>query len=427
MSDKKLHFETLQVHAGQQPDGNTLSRALPIYQTTAYAFRSSEHAANLFALREAGNIYTRLSNPTTAVFEERVAALSGGIGALAVASGHSAQFVALTTLLSAGDSFVSSPLLYGGTHTQFKHTLARLGIRCRFAKSDRAEDLREAAGADTKLIYVETIGNPSFSIPDFEAVAALARELDVPLVVDNTFGCCGYIARPFEHGADVVVESATKWIGGHGTSMGGVIVDGGSYDWGNGKFARLSEPSESYHGLRFAETFGRMAFLVCCRAEGLRDIGPAISPFNSWQLLQGVETLSLRVQRSADNALALARWFEGHPKVEKVLYPGLENDPHHANAKKYLRNGFGCVLSVVLKGSLEQTARFVDSLRLVTNLANVGDARTLIVQPAVTTHSQLSEDEQTAAGVSPTLLRVSAGIEHIDDIIADFEQAFATI
>lgn len=424
MSEKKLHFETLQVHAGQTPDGDTLSRAVPIYQTTSYVFKNSEHGANLFALKEFGNIYTRLMNPTTDVFEQRVAALEGGIAALAVASGHSAQLIALTTLLHEGDEFVSSPFLYGGTYNQFKLTFKGFGITCHFAKSDKAADIRAAVNEKTRLIYLETIGNPSFSIPDFKEISEIAGEYNIPVVVDNTFGACGYLGRPAEHGASVIVESATKWIGGHGTSMGGVIVDTGNYDWGNGKFPQFTEPSEGYHGLKFSETFGQLAYILKCRVEGLRDLGPCISPFNSFQLIQGLETLSLRVQREADNALALARYLETHPKVEKVFYPGLENDPQHANAVKYLRNGFGCVLSVVLKGNKEQTARFVESLELVSHLANVGDAKTLIIQPAATTHQQLSEDEQLAAGVLPTLLRVSLGIEHIDDIIGDFEQAF---
>lgn len=427
MSQRNFHFETLQVHAGQTPDSDTLSRAVPIYQTTSYVFKDSEHGANLFALKEFGNIYTRLTNPTTDVLEQRIAALEGGLAGVVVASGHSAQLVALTTLLKNGDNFVSSPFLYGGSYNQFKVSFKNFGIECRLGKTDKAEDLRPLIDENTKLIYLETIGNPSFSIPDFEAISTLAKEFDIPVVVDNTFGACGYLARPIKHGADVVIESATKWIGGHGTSMGGVIVEGGNYNWGNGKFPQLSEPSEGYHGLNFFETFGQLAFIIKCRAEGLRDLGPCISPFNSFLLLQGLETLSLRVQREADNTLALARFLEKHPKVEKVFYPGLESDPNHANAKKYLHNGFGCVLSVVLKGNKEDTAKFVESLQLVSHLANVGDAKTLIIQPSATTHQQLSEEAQLAAGVLPTLLRVSLGIEHIDDIIEDFEEAFKVI
>ncbi|MBP3356349.1 MAG: aminotransferase class I/II-fold pyridoxal phosphate-dependent enzyme [Rikenellaceae bacterium] len=422
---RPYRFETLQVHAGHRPDHDTLSRAVPLYQTTSYVFRDSEHGARLFALEEPGNIYTRLTNPTTEVFEQRVAALEGGIGAVAAASGHAAQLVALTTLLRPGDTFVASPLLYGGTYTQFDVTLRGLGIECRFAENDSPQAIEAVTDRRTRLIYVETIGNPSFSVPDFEALAAIARRYDIPLVVDNTFGACGYLARPIEHGASVVVESATKWIGGHGTSMGGVIVDSGNYDWGNGRFPQFTEPSEGYHGLRFHEAFGAQAFLLKCRTEGLRDLGPCISPFNSFLLIQGLETLSLRVQREADNALALARYLARHPRVKQVCYPGLESDPHHANAARYLRHGFGCVLSVVLEGTQEQTRRFVESLQLVSHLANVGDAKTLIIQPSATTHSQLSPEAQRAAGVLPTLLRVSLGLEHIDDITEDFEQAFA--
>lgn len=424
MSEKKLHFETLQVHAGQTPDNDTLSRAVPVYQTTSYVFKNSEHGANLFALKEFGNIYTRLMNPTTAVFEQRVAALEGGIAALATSSGHAAQFIALTTLLQEGDEFVSSPFLYGGTFNQFKQTFKGFGITCRFAKGDKAADIRAAVNEKTRLIYLETIGNPSFSIPDFKEINEIAKEFNIPVVVDNTFGACGYLARPAEYGVSIIVESATKWIGGHGTSMGGVIIDTGNYDWSNGKFLQFTEPSEGYHGLRFSETFGNLAYILKCRVEGMRDLGPCISPFNSSQLIIGLETLSLRVQRQADNTLALARYLEAHPKVKQVFYPGLENDPQHTNALKYLNNGFGCVLSVVLKGDKEQTGRFVESLKLVSHVANVGDTKTLIIQPAATTHQQLSEEEQLAAGVLPTLLRISLGIEHIDDIIADFEEAF---
>jgi len=427
MDTKKYKFETLQQHAGQVVDPTTLSRAVPLYQTTAYNFKNAEHGANLFALKEFGNIYTRLQNPTTDVFEQRVAALEGGLAALAVASGHSAQVIALTSLLNNGDNFVSSPYLYGGSYNQFTVTFKNWGIDARIATSDKAEDLEKLIDSNTKLIYLETIGNPTFSIPDFEKVSALAKKYDIPLVVDNTFGACGYLCAPIQHGADIIVESATKWIGGHGNSMGGVIVEGGSYNWGNGKFPQLSEPSRGYHGLKFHETFGQLAFIIKCRVEGLRDLGPAISPFDSWQLIIGLETLSLRVEREAENTLALARYLESHPKVEKVLYPGLESDINHENAKKYLQNGFGCVLSVVLKGSKEDTIKFVDSLELVSHLANVGDTKTLIILPAATTHQQLSTEVQKAVGILPTLLRVSLGIEHIDDIIADFEQSFAQI
>ncbi len=427
MSQDNLHFETLQVHAGQTPDSTTRSRAVPIYQTTCYQFDSSEHGANLFALKEGGNIYTRLANPTTDMFERRVAALEGGVGAVATSSGHAAQLTALTAIVRKGQNIVSSPFLYGGTFNQFKHTFADWGIEGRFAESDRAADLERLIDDNTRAVYVETIGNPGFSIPDFEAVAKMAHSHGIPLVVDNTFGCCGYLCAPLKLGADVVTASATKWIGGHGTSMGGVIVDSGRFDWTGGKYPQLTEPSESYHGLCYTETFGNAAFIAKCRTEGLRDLGACISPFNSYEMMTGLETLSLRVEREAQNALALARYFDAHPKVEKVFYPGLESDPNHTNAVKYLRHGFGAVLAVVLKGSKEETVRFVDNLSLVSHVANVGDCKTLIIQPSATTHSQLSAEEQRAAGVHPALLRISAGIEHIDDLIADFESSFSLI
>ncbi len=429
-----LRFETLQLHAGQEEvEGTTRSRAVPIYQTSSYTFRDSEHGANLFALKEFGNIYTRIMNPTTDVFERRVAALEGGVAALAVGSGQAAQFIALNNILQAGDNFVTSSNLYGGTYNQFKVAFKRLGIEARFAESELAEDYETLIDSHTKAIYVETIGNPSFNIPDFEALADLARKYDLPFIVDNTFGAAGYLFRPLEHGANIVVQSATKWIGGHGTSIGGVIVDGGNYNWGNGKFSQFTEPSEGYHGLVFWDVFGsggpfgNIAFIIRARVEGLRDFGPALSPFNSFLLLQGLETLSLRVQRTVENALELASWLEQHPKVESVSYPGLKSHPGHALAKKYLRHGFGGVLSFAVKGEKENATRFVDSLKLVSHLANVGDSKTLIIQPAATTHQQLSEAEQLAAGVLPNVLRVSAGIEHIDDIKADFEQAFSKI
>ncbi len=433
MSNNQLNFETLQLHAGQEPDPTTGSRAVPVYQTTSYVFNNSEHGANLFALKEFGNIYTRIMNPTTDVFEKRIAALEGGVAALAVSSGQAAQFIALNNILEAGDNFITTSFLYGGTYNQFKVAFKRLGIDVRFVQSDKPEEFEKLIDENTKAIYTETIGNPGFNIPDFEAFAALAKKHDIPLIVDNTFGCGGFLCRPIEHGADIVVESATKWIGGHGTSIGGVIVDAGNYNWGNGKFKQFSEPSEGYHGLVFSEVFGKdspygnVAFIIRARVEGLRDFGPAISPFNSFLLLQGVETLSLRVQRHADNALALAQWLKTHPKVDKVNYPGLDSSPYHHLAKKYLQRGFGGILSFTLKGEKNQAIKLVDSLKLVSHLANVGDAKTLIIQPSATTHQQLSDEEQLASGVLPNLLRVSTGIEHIDDIIADFEQALNKI
>ncbi|WP_158828434.1 O-acetylhomoserine aminocarboxypropyltransferase/cysteine synthase family protein [Mucilaginibacter lacusdianchii] len=433
MSAQPLKFETLQLHAGQEVDPVTGSRAVPLYQTTSYVFKNAEHGANLFALKEFGNIYTRIMNPTTDVFEKRIAALEGGVAALATSSGQAAQFIALNNILQVGDNFVSSPYLYGGSYNQFKVAFKRIGIEVRFADSDEAESFEPLINEKTKAIYVETIGNPGFSIPDFEKLATLARKYDLPLIVDNTFGAGGYLLRPLEHGANVVVESATKWIGGHGTSIGGVIIDGGNYNWGNGKFPQFTEPAEGYHGLIFSEVFGingpfgNIQYIIRARVEGLRDFGSSQSPFNSFLLIQGLETLSLRVQRHVDNALELATWLEQHPQVAKVIYPGLPSSPYHSLAKKYLKNGFGAVLAFELKGDKTNAGNFIDNLQLVSHLANVGDAKTLIIQPSATTHQQLSEVEQLAAGVTPTLLRVAVGIEHIDDIKADFEAAFARV
>lgn len=428
-----LKFETLQVHAGQQVDQDTNSRTVPLYQTASYVFNSAEHAANLFGLKEFGNIYTRLMNPTTDVLEKRLSALHGGVAALATASGHSAQFIALTNILQAGDNFVTSPFLYGGSHNQFKVSLKKLGIEARFAKDDNPEDFEELIDENTKALYLETIGNPTLSIADFDAIAEVAKKHQIPLIVDNTFGAGGYLFQPIKHGANVVVESATKWIGGHGTSIGGIIVDGGNFDWGNGKFPQFSEPSESYHGLVFADVFGvnsqfgNIAFIIKARVEGLRDFGPAISPFNSFLLLHGVETLSLRVERTVDNALKVAKYLENHPKIKTVLYPGLASFPEYENAKKYLKNGFGGVLNFEVKGGKENAIQLIDKLNLISHLANVGDAKTLIINPASTTHEQLTEQERLEAGILPGQIRLSLGIEHIDDIIADLEQALETI
>ncbi|MCR5888523.1 O-acetylhomoserine aminocarboxypropyltransferase/cysteine synthase [Hymenobacter sp. J193] len=433
MSTQNLRFETLQLHAGQQPDPTTGARAVPLYQTTSYVFKNAEHGANLFALKEFGNIYTRLMNPTTDVFEQRVAALEGGVAALAVSSGQAAQFIALNNILQAGDNFVSTSFLYGGTYNQFKVAFKRLGIEVRFADGDKAESFEALIDENTKALYLETIGNPGFNVPDFEAIAAIAEKHDLPLIVDNTFGAGGYLFRPLEHGAHIVVESATKWIGGHGTSIGGVIVDGGKYDFGNGKYPQFTEPSEGYHGLVFNDVFGKngpfgnIAFIIRARVEGLRDFGPSQSPFNSWQLLIGLETLSLRVERTVENALKLAEWLEQHPQVEAVNYPGLKSSPYHALAQKYLTRGFGGVLTFAIKGSKDTATQFIDNLKLVSHLANVGDAKTLIIQPSATTHQQLSEEEQQAAGVTPTLLRISVGIEHFEDIRADLQQAFDAV
>src|SRR5450432_2787260 len=430
-----LRFETLQLHAGQQVDSNTKARAVPIYQTTSYVFNNSEHAANLFGLKDLGNIYTRIMNPTTDVFEQRMAALEGGVAAVATSSGQAAQFLALANILESGDNFVSTSYLYGGTYNQFKVTFKKLGIEARFAEGDSVESFEKHIDKKTKALYLETIGNPGFNIPDFEKIAALAKKHDLPLIVDNTFAAAGYLFRPLEHGAHVVVESATKWIGGHGTSIGGVIVDGGNYNWGNGKFPQFTEPSEGYHGLKFWDVFGEgnplglpnIAFAIRARVEGLRDFGSSQGPFNSFLLLQGLETLSLRVQRHVDNALALAQWLEKHPAVDFVQYPGLKSSPYNELAKKYLANGFGGILNFGIKGGKENASKFIDSLKLVSHLANVGDAKTLAIHPASTTHEQLSEEEQITAGVSPNQVRISVGIEHIEDIKADFEQAFEKV
>ena len=425
-------FETLQQHAGQETDPTTKSRAVPIYQTTSYVFNNTEHAANLFGLKEFGNIYTRIMNPTTDVFEKRIAALEGGVAAVATASGQAAQLLALHNILQAGENFVTSSYLYGGTYNQFKVAFKRLGIEARFADSDNVESFVKHIDKNTKAIYLETIGNPRLNIPDFEKFAALAKEYDLPLVVDNTFGAGGYLFRPLEWGANVVVNSTTKWITGHGTTIGGVIVDGGNYNWGNGKFPQFTEPSEGYHGLKFWDVFGEgnplglpnIAFAIRARVEGLRDLGACQSPFNAFLGLQGLETLSLRVERHVENALALAKWLESHPQVEYVLYPGLESSPYHTLAKKYLTNGFGGILNFGIKGGKETGRKFIDSLQLASHLANMGDTKTLAIHPASTTHEQLSEADQKAAGVEPNLVRISVGIEHIDDIKADFEQAF---
>ena len=419
-------FETLQIHAGQEPAPGTHARAVPIYQTTSYTFDNAAHGARLFALQEFGNIYTRIMNPTTEVFEKRVAAL-------ATASGQAAQLLAITTLAQAGDNIVSGSALYGGTYNQFKVTLPRLGIGVKFVGSDDPEDFRRAIDRRTKALYLETIGNPGFNVPDFKSLARVAHAAGLPLIADNTFGAAGYLARPIAYGADIVVASATKWIGGHGTSIGGVIVDSGKFDWGNGKFPLFTEPAPGYHGLKFWDTFGpqspfgNIAFIIRARVEGLRDLGPALSPFNAFLFLQGLETLSLRVQRHVDNTLELARWLEKQPDVTWVNYPGLPQHPSHARAKKYLRHGFGAVLAFGIRGGEAAGRVFIDHVRLASHLANIGDAKTLVIHPASTTHQQLSTEEQMSAGVTPDLIRVSVGIEHIEDIKEDFARAFRRV
>ena len=429
MDSDNLHFNTLQLHAGQVVDPTTKSRAVPIYQTSSYVFNDSEHAANLFGLKEFGNIYTRLMNPTTDVFEKRIAALEGGVAALATSSGQAAQFIALTNILQAGDNLVSTSYLYGGTYNQFKVQLKRLGIDVKFVDGDKPADFEKLIDNKTKAIYLETIGNPKFNIPDFDAIAAVAKKYNIPLVIDNTFGAAGYLFRPIEHGANIVVESATKWIGGHGTSIGGVITDAGNFNWANGKFPQFTEPSEGYHGLKFWDVFGapgpfgNIAFIIRARVEGLRDYGSTLSPFNAFLLILGLETLSLRVQRHVDNALELAQWLSRHPKIEYVEYPGLTSSPYHELAVKYLKNGFGGVLSFKVKAGKEAADKLVNNLKLISHLANVGDAKTLIIHPASTTHQQLSEKEQLSSGVVPGVLRLSVGIENIQDIKNDIEQA----
>lgn len=426
-------FETLQVHGGQEVDPITKARALPIYQTTSYTFDDAQHGADLFGLKKFGNIYTRLMNPTTDVFEKRMALLEGGTSALATASGHAAQFIALNNILGEGDNFVSTSHLYGGTYNQFKNQFKRLGVEVRFTPDDEPASFEAKIDSRTKALYIETIGNPDLNVPDFEAIAAVANKHDIPLVVDNTFAGGGYLFRPLEHGATIVVESATKWIGGHGTSMGGVIIDSGKFNWGNGKFPEFTEPSESYHGLVFWDVFGdkgpfgNIAFTLRARVEGMRDWGATISPMNSWLLAQGLETLSLRMERHVENAQKLALWLEKHPKIEYVNYPGLESSPYHANAKKYFKKGFGSILSFKVKGEGNNADKVINALNLISHVANVGDAKTLIIHPASTTHSQLPDQAKVIAGAVPGLLRISVGIENIDDIKADIEQALAKV
>ncbi len=423
---KDLHFETLQIHGGYHKD-YTGSRGLAIYPTAAYHFNDCDHAARLFELREAGHIYTRLQNPTTSAYEERVAALYGGSGALATSSGMSAILLTVTALAKAGENIVSSPYVYGGTHNQFRISMRNLGIDCRLAASDRAEDLAALVDENTRAIFVESMSNPGCSVPDLEAVAALAKEHNIPLVVDNTFGACGYLCNPFEWGANIVVDSATKWINGHGTAMGGIIVDGGNFDWGNGKFPAIDGPSEGYHGLNLYKTFGNMAFVVKCRVDGLRDLGCCPSPFDAYLMLIGLETLSLRVRHQVEATRRLAEFFRSHPKVKSVSYVGFEENPNYANAQKYYRFGAGGVVSIELCGTLESTVAFIESLHLAAHMTMIGDSITVATHPASTTHKQLGEAAQCAVGITPTLLRISAGLENVEDIIADFEEAFSHI
>lgn len=438
----EYRFETMQLHAGQEPDPTTNSRAVPIYQTTSFVFNDAEHGANLFSLKEFGNIYTRIMNPTTDVFEKRVAALEGGVSGLATASGQAAQFTAISNMMQSGDNFVSTSFLYGGTYNQFKAQFPRLGINVKFAEGDDLESFAAQIDKNTKALYIESMGNPRFNVPDFQGLSDLARANEIPLIVDNTLGAAGALIRPIDHGADVVVQSATKWIGGHGNSIAGIIVDAGSFNWGNGKYPLFTEPSAAYHGLVHWDAFGfgseictslgvpenlNLAFGLRARLEILRDYGASLSPFNSFLLLQGLETLSLRIERHNENALALAKWLENHSKVESVSYPGLSSSPYKASAEKYLTRGYGSMLTLSLKGGYDDAVTFINSLKLASHLANVGDAKTLVIHPASTTHQQLSESEQLSAGVTPTMVRVSVGIEHIDDIQEDFDQALSLI
>ena len=415
-------FNTRALHAGQRPDAATGARAVPIYQTTSYVFEDTDHAAALFGLQRFGNIYTRIMNPTTAVLEERMASLEGGVGALALASGQAAQFLTVSSLCQTGDHLVSSSTLYGGTHTQFDVTFRRLGFQTTFVEPDDPENFRKAITEKTKLVYAETIANPRMNVVDLKAVAEIAHEARVPLVVDNTFAS-PYLCRPIEHGADIVVHSATKFIGGHGTSIGGVIVDSGKFDWNNGKFPQITEPSPGYHDLKFSETFGELAFIIKVRVEGLRDLGPCVSPFNAFQFLQGLETLGMRMDRHCSNALAVAEHLEKQPAVTWVNHPGLPSSPYHGIARKYLPQGCGAIFTFGINGGIEAGRKFINAVQLFSHLANVGDAKSLVIHPASTTHQQLSESDMVAAGVTPDMVRLSVGIEDIEDILWDLDQA----
>ncbi len=427
MDTKKYRFETRQIHAGLDPKIENGSRGVGIYPTAAYRFRSCDYAAKLFELSEPGNIYTRLQNPTTSAYEERIAALYGGVGALALSSGMSAILITVTALAKQGDNIVASPYLYGGTYNQFRISLRNLGIEVRIAQSEEPDAFAALCDENTKALYVESMGNPTCAVLDLEGLASVAKEKDIPFVVDNTFGAAGYLCNPFDWGANIVVDSATKWINGHGTAMGGVIVDGGNYNWANGKFPQIDGPSEGYHGLNFYETFGAAAFIVKCRVDGLRDFGCCPSPFDAYLMMLGLETLSLRVKQEVETTWRLAEYCRKHPKVERVSFVGFEDHPSYANAKKYFRFGSSAVFTVELKGTLESTVRFVEAQQLAAHMTMIGDSITVITHPASTTHKQLSEADLKAAGVTPTLLRISAGLEHADDLIEDFEQAFACV
>jgi len=421
-AERAMGFATRSLHAGQKPDSATGARAVPIYQTTSYVFENSDHAAALFGLQQFGNIYTRIMNPTTAVFEERMASLEGGVAGLATSSGQAAQFLALTSLMEAGDHMVSSATLYGGTWTQFSVSFKRLGIETTFVEPDDPENFAKAIRPNTRVIYGETIANPRMNVLDIEKVAMIAHQHRIPLMIDNTFAS-PYLCRPIEHGADIVVHSATKFLGGHGTSIGGIIVDSGKFDWKKGHFPQINEPSPGYHGMKFSEVFGPIAFIIKTRVDGLRDFGPCLSPFNAFLFIQGIETLGMRMKQHSENALAVAKWLEKDKRVTWVKYPGLESSPYKALADKYLPKGSGAILTFGLRGGREAGKSFVDKLKLFSHLANVGDAKSLVIHPASTTHQQLSDDEQVAAGISPDLVRLSVGLEDLDDILWDLDQA----
>ncbi len=430
MADKKIEhplgFNTRALHAGYDPDPSTHARAVPIYQTTSFTFDNSDHAAALFGLQQFGNIYTRIMNPTTGALEERIASLEGGAAALAVSSGQAAQFLTINSLMEAGDHMVASSTLYGGTYTQFSVSFRRMGLDVTFVEPDDPKNFKKAITPKTKLIYAETLSNPRGNILDIKAVAKVAHDAGLPLVIDNTFAS-PYLCRPIEHGADIVLHSMTKFIGGHGTSIGGIIVESGKFDWKNSAHPILNRPSPAYHGMNFADIFGNIAFIIRARVEGLRDLGPCLSPFNSFLFIQGVETLGMRMDRHVSNAVAVAKHLEGHSKVKWVAYPGLASSPYRALAKKYMPKGAGSVFSFGVKGGYAAGKKLVDSLKLFSHLANVGDARSLVIHPASTTHQQLSEEQQTAAGVQPDMIRVSIGIEDVEDILWDLNQALAKL
>ena len=422
MSETRMNFDTLALHAGQSPDPATLSRAVPIYQTASYVFKSSEHAANLFGLKEFGNIYTRITNPTTDVLEQRMAQLDGGVGALAVASGQAAITYAVLNITQAGQNIVSTNYLYGGTYNLFHYTLPKLGITVKFVDTSDPENVRSAIDDNTRLVYSESVGNPKNNVDDFEAIGKIAHDAGIPFVVDNTV-TTPYLFKPLEHGADIVVYSLTKFIGGHGTSIGGCVVDGGKFTWDNGKFPEITEPDPSYHGLKYWEALGNLSYIIKMRVSLLRDMGAALSPFNSFQFIQGLETLHVRMPRHVENAQKVADWLEKHQYVTWVNYPGLASHKDYARAKKYLTNGAGAIIGFGIKGGVDAGKRFIDNVKLLSHLANIGDAKSLVIHPASTTHQQLSEEEQIASGVTPDFIRLSIGIEDAGDLMADIDQA----